>query len=209
MKRTWDRVHAERQWGIWPGEHVVRFVMRRYGDLPREERAKVHFLDLGCGAGANTWFLAQEGFRVAGVDSSPNAIDRCVGWFSEMIRHGGAFNVTFQCASATKLPFGLDSFDCVIDSCCLQHFFFPREHELALSEAHRVLRPGGRIFSKTASQRHDERAFGGMEASRMSLMGVKSAFSAFQQVQIHHAEFTDPRHGTVAHYLVEGVKSPR
>lgn len=208
-KKTWDAVHRERQWGRWPGEHVVRFLMRRYGDIAVGERPNIKFLDVGCGVGANTWLIAHEGFSVYGIDSSPAAIDRCAEWMSGMIRQGNNYDVTLECMNATKMVFPADTFDCAIDSCCLQHFFYPREHALAVAEIHRILKPGGRFFSVAASQRHDERAFGGMEASRLTLAAARTAFEAFEQVQIHHAERSDPRHGTVAHYLIEGVKSPR
>lgn len=145
----WDAVHAQRQWGEYPSEHLVRFVARHYGvsraDIVR--RGDVRFLDLGCGAGANTWFLLDQGFAVDAVDLTAEAIERA----RRTCRRRSAKMMTsarFQVAAAESLPFEDASFDCVVDVCCLQHV---EAIWLALAEVHRVLKPGGRLFSIAAT----------------------------------------------------------
>lgn len=39
-----------------------------------ENREAIKVLDFGCGAGANTWYLANKGFSVAALDGSEDAI---------------------------------------------------------------------------------------------------------------------------------------
>src|SRR3989338_994735 len=51
----------------YPNESLVAFASEINGRV----------LDLGCGSGANTWFLAKEGKETYGIDSSPTAIKLC------------------------------------------------------------------------------------------------------------------------------------
>ncbi len=76
---TWDQVYDQRLMTLWePHETVVqfvgRFLKRRIGyDRYHEHRAVRRILDLGCGNGAQSVFLAHSGFDVYGVDVSPAA----------------------------------------------------------------------------------------------------------------------------------------
>ena len=67
----WDR------WNIaggprYPHEKIVQFTFRAF---PPERRAGARALDLGCGTGAQSVFLAENGFSVVAVDISPVAVE--------------------------------------------------------------------------------------------------------------------------------------
>ncbi len=51
----------------YPHEKVIQFCFRNY---PVEARGRVRALDLGCGSGVHTLFLASEGFQVTACDIS-------------------------------------------------------------------------------------------------------------------------------------------
>src|SRR5215510_4119911 len=70
----WDDIYRSRSWGKYPKEELIRFVAGNYFGVP--DRNAVRFLDLGCGFGASTWFLAREGFSVDGIDGSSVIIKR-------------------------------------------------------------------------------------------------------------------------------------
>lgn len=88
-------------------------------------------LDIGCGEGSNTRLLAARGAVMSAIDIAPT-----------FIRHaeqaGGG--IAFQLASGTELPFDDACFDFATAFMSLMDM---PDHDLALSEAFRVLRPGG------------------------------------------------------------------
>lgn len=137
---SWEKFHTEKEWGQYPSEHLVRFIATRFYAAP--DRKKIKILDLGCGAGASIFYLEREGFDVYGCDISQAALDRCKEKFP---------SVGFWLADAKLLPYRDEKFDCVIDICCLQHV---DDLDAALSQVHRVLKPGGRLFSIMADDRH-------------------------------------------------------
>jgi SAM-dependent methyltransferase len=75
---TWDEIMRKQQWGRYPNEMVVREVMgfkqrhmHHHGGIGTEN---IPALDLGCGGGAHTMLLAENGFFVTAVDSSREAL---------------------------------------------------------------------------------------------------------------------------------------
>ena len=101
-------------------------------DLPKD--AKV--LEIGCGTGAVTRFLADlpHVSQVLGVDPSPVFIAKA----RELA--GRVQNLTFQVADGRALTYEDRSFDAVLFHTTLCHIPKPEE---ALAEALRVLHPGG------------------------------------------------------------------
>lgn len=134
----WEQIHRNSAWGRYPAEEIVRFVARNYFKRPRRE---VRFLDLGCGGGANTWFLCREGFTVFSFDGSFSAACKCRDYLEQMREAAGIFQ-----ADAACLPIRDNSFDCIVDvaAICSNH---AEAVKIILGEAFRTLKPGGRIIS--------------------------------------------------------------
>jgi len=99
-------------------------------------------LDAGCGSGRHLRALARlPDLKIFGIDRSQRDIDDALKALNEMpdaISRG--YSVT--CADITALPFENEYFDCVICSEVLEHI---PEHEAALQELVRVLKPNGEI----------------------------------------------------------------
>lgn len=89
-------------------------------------------LDIGCGEGHNTRLLAQRGAWIAAMDVSRSFIRHAVG--------AGTSNIAYSIADAATLPFADGIFDFV---CGFMSFMNVPEPECVLSEAYRVLKPGG------------------------------------------------------------------
>ena len=97
-KPPWDS-------GITPPE-VVAFVDQN------ETRGLA--LDLGCGTGTNSIFLAQHGYQVVGVDFSAKAIAT-----ARAKAHRAKLAVDFHVADVTRLDFLKEPFDFILDIGCL------------------------------------------------------------------------------------------
>lgn len=92
-------------------------------------------LDLGCGTGRHTAWLAAAGARVTAIDFSPEML-------AVARRKTSGVDVTFLTHDLHEtLPLPQEAFDLVVSGLVLEHL---RNLEGFFAEAHRVLRPGGR-----------------------------------------------------------------
>lgn len=104
-------------------------------------------IDLGCGGGQVALRLAARGHRVTGVDFSPTAI--------ALARTNAAgVPITFLEGDCLALALPDASFDLAIDNHVL-HCLLGDDRARFLREIHRVLRPGGLLFSDTMSREGD------------------------------------------------------
>jgi ubiquinone/menaquinone biosynthesis C-methylase UbiE len=95
-------------------------------------------VDVGCGTGSNAVAIADGGLEVIGVDPDQRIL--------EMAKvKDGAGDVDWREGRAESLPLDSASADAVVMSLLLHHL--PEAAKTAaLREAHRVLRPGGRLY---------------------------------------------------------------
>lgn len=151
--QTWEEILRSRTWGRYPAEEVVRFVARRFFGVP--DRRQVAVLDLGCGGGAHTWFLAREGFNVTAVDGSAAAVDQT----RELLKREGYVADVSVC-DFLNLSFPDGSFNAVLDCAAIQHN--PWNDIIAIHRhVYRMLKPGGWFLGmmlKGNSAVADERA---------------------------------------------------
>lgn len=94
-------------------------------------------LDIGCGTGNYSILLAQKGLKVTGIDISSRMLAKAKTKAAEE-----NLDINFIRASAEKLLFADNYFDIVLSVSAFE--FFPNLQP-ALLEAHRVLKPGGRL----------------------------------------------------------------
>lgn len=142
----WETVYQSRPWGQYPGEDVIRFVAGNFFRVP--DRSKVRLLEVGCGSGANLWFMAREGFSVHGVDGSPSAVrlarerldHECAGWSQT--------DGQVQVSDMASLPYPDGSFDAVLDVVAACYSPLPQARK-SYAELARVTRPGGKLFMRT------------------------------------------------------------
>ncbi len=125
---------------------MVRLTSRLYqqviADLTALRLVEGKVLDAGTGPGTLVRELARQlpGLQVSGIDLS-----------EEMIRLARAHarreqleeRVHFQSGDVAHLPYPDHSFDVVVSTISMHHWF---ELEQPLRELHRVLRPGGRLW---------------------------------------------------------------
>lgn len=140
----WNDIFASRSWGAYPSEHLIRFIAKNYYKVP--ERRKVKILDLGAGVGANTFYLAREGFDTYAVDGSAVAI--------EIIRKSLAqesLEASLMVGDVGNLQVEDEYFDCIVDINCIMCNTYEISKKI-IAHAATKLKPGGRLFSMCAKQ---------------------------------------------------------
>lgn len=106
-------------------------------------------LDAGCGTGRNLFYFLKNGYDVYGVDKNQEAIAQIQAIAHEVSGLNKTEN--FLVAPVEKMPFKDEMFDLVISSAVL-HFAEHLEHfEAMVNEMWRVLKPGGYLFCRLAS----------------------------------------------------------
>lgn len=127
-QKTFTRTHSQE-----PSAPIPDFTdfLESQGLVP----SKTKVLDIGCGKGRNSIYLALKGFQIVGVDFAPQAIKEA--------KERSKAQVVFKVVDLTKnWPFEDAHFDAVID--CNTTICIPNPgRKKAVIEAHRVLKPGG------------------------------------------------------------------
>lgn len=137
----WDKVFESNRWGRYPAEDLLRFIARNF--YQAADRSKVRILEVGCGPGANLWFVAREGFEAHGLDGSQVALDKAKARLAEE-----NINAALAKGDAMNLPYPDEYFDGVFDIECVYANTLADSKKI-ISEVHRVLKPGGHFFSRT------------------------------------------------------------
>jgi ArsR family transcriptional regulator len=107
--------------------------------------------DLGAGEGTFSQLLAQRAERVIAVDNS----EKMVEFGLETARRNGICNLEYRLGDLEALPIADATIDLAFFSQSLHHAPHPRR---AVEEAHRILKPGGRIAILDLSRHHFEEA---------------------------------------------------
>ncbi|MCA9900075.1 MAG: class I SAM-dependent methyltransferase [Ardenticatenaceae bacterium] len=109
-------------------------------------------LELGCGTGKNTGFLAQLGETVTAVDFSP-------GMLAQAQAKIAAPHVTFQVMDITQpWPTPAGAFELITCNLILEHI---ESLDFVMQQVHRALKPGGLLF---ISELHPFRQYLGGQA---------------------------------------------
>jgi ubiquinone/menaquinone biosynthesis C-methylase UbiE len=95
-------------------------------------------LDICCGAGTNTIYLASRGFAVTGIDISPKAIE-----IAKETAKAAGVTVRFQVGNVVRLPYENEEFGFVFDMGCFHHIR-PDDRDAYIKGVHRVLKDRGR-----------------------------------------------------------------
>lgn len=121
----------------YPHEKVVQFCFRNY---PAAVRPQTRALDLGCGGGVHTLFLATEGFAVTACDISENGV-RCT---REALRARGLPGEVTVCPMQ-DISYPPHSFDLILCVAVLGAAG-PEAAAGALDRLTAICRPGARAF---------------------------------------------------------------
>jgi len=136
-------------------------------------------LDLGCGAGRNSIYLAKKGFDVIGVDVSKSALRFANNWAEEE----RLSNATFTLGTMVNIPFDDYLFDAVVSVSVIHHGV--KEYIMrTIAEINRILRRKGVFIANIASVR-DPR-YGDGEKVEENTFQILEAFEQYQFEELHH-----------------------
>ncbi len=147
----WDDNYKKGRYNKWPYDIIVSFIIRYYGST---ERNKTKILDLGCGGGNHTVFLAEEGFNTYAIDGSHTAIEIT----KERLKQKG-LDANLQTANFKSIPFEDNSFDCVLDRGSIICNKWDDIIQI-YDEVFRVLKKNGKYIGILQSVDHPQRKFG-------------------------------------------------
>ncbi|MFK2827248.1 class I SAM-dependent methyltransferase [Bacillus sp. B190/17] len=141
--QTWEKIFQSQEWGKYPSEDLIRFIARNfYQELNRKD---VKILEVGCGTGANLWYIAREGFSVYGIDGSKTAIDKAIDRLNIEVP---SWSGNLKVGDIESLPFENNTFDAVIDVEAIYANNYENSKEI-YNEINRVLKIGGKLYSRT------------------------------------------------------------
>lgn len=133
-------------------------------------------LDLGCGTGNYPLYLAEKGFEMTGVDSSPSAI---------RIAKENARKRNLECEFLVMDVLGdfdkiQGTFDFVYDWLLLHHIY-PKKRKSYCENVNKILKPGGKYLSVCFSE--EDQHFGGSGKYRETPLGTTLYFSSEKELR--------------------------
>ncbi|MBW2975518.1 class I SAM-dependent methyltransferase [Candidatus Woesearchaeota archaeon] len=142
-KKSWDTVYQN----IGVVQKQVYKLIKDSVVLFRKNNVK-RILDLGCGTGRHTIFLAKKGFELYGIDISQHGLDITKKRKDELKLKG----IVLRKADMGKLPFKKDFFDAVICTSVINHARLNKIKD-TFWEIERVLREKGIFVLQVLSPR--------------------------------------------------------
>lgn len=155
---SYDRVAEQYDLSRVPlGAEVIAGALTRCG----KPLAAVELLDAGCGTGNYSLALARQVGRITAIDLSAEMLAMAR---AKLRRQAESGQIVFHQASITAMPFAEEVFDGVVFNQVLHHLESGEDasyggHLAALTEAYRVLRPGGVVVVNLCSHRQLQRGF--------------------------------------------------
>ena len=121
------------------------------GHLALRLTPAIEIADLGAGEGLVSQLLARRARQVWCIDNSPRMVE--VG--TELAKKNGLANLAYKLGDLENVPLPDKSVDLAILSQALHH---ARHPQIAVNEAHRILRPGGQLLVLDLNEHSFEKA---------------------------------------------------
>ena len=149
------RAHQEQYFNLIAGKLGKNYCPGRsweaIGHLALRLAPKITVADLGAGEGLLSQLLARRVNQVWCIDNSPRMVE--VG--TELAAKNGLVNLAYKLGDIENVPLADRSVDLTILSQALHHAQHP---EKAISEAYRILRPGGQVLILDLKEHDFEKA---------------------------------------------------
>jgi len=204
----WEKIYQEK------GEVFSEIIskVKKYTKIFKKNKYK-KILDLGCGTGRHSIYLAQNGFIVSASDISKTGIDIA----KKKAKGFNLTNIKFKVHDMRKIPYPNNYFDGIICIFTLGHGLL-KDNKDTIDEMFRVLKPKGIIITEFMSVK--DKTYGkGKEVEKNTFLGsmeedkhmlhhyftkdeIKELFSKFTKLKISSKKYF----GKVESFDVEAVK---
>jgi len=169
--KGWERIYQER------GQVHFRI-------LPKIRRASALFkardykkiLDLGCGTGRHSIYLAKAGFDIYATDISPTGVEIA----RKKAESLGLYDIHFHQHDMRIIPFADNFFDAVICTRTIQHGMLAQIRK-AIAEIYRVLKTNGIVITDLPSTATESYGLG-RELEKNTFVGARK----MEEDVIHH-----------------------
>lgn len=194
----WNQIISTRQ-NKYPSEHFVRFVARNYYNVG--DRSRVRFLDLACGAGANSQYLAGEGFRVVALDASEKALATLHARMARERDEAAKIRIDYVCQDVCDWDYPERAFNCVLDHNSLCHVQNP-----PFLWVWDTLKPGGKFFCVCPAFDTWRGTLEGKGYCRIATADeMREYLRKFSKVEIGKASYPDGAH-QITSWIIECTK---
>jgi len=109
----------------------------------------MRILDAGCGGGRNLVYFFRNGFEIMGVDADPGAVASVRAIAARLAPHLPSDN--FRVEPVERMSFADATADAVLSSAVLHFAQDERQFDAMVHAMWRVLKPGGLLFARLAS----------------------------------------------------------
>lgn len=185
----------------YPFSDVVSYFKRL--NLSKKKK-QIKILEIGCGCGNNLSFLAQDGFKVSGIDFSHKAVKIAKNVFRKK-----KLSADLVVGNIKKLNWPNEEFDYVFDRAVLTHNSYT-DIPIILDEVRRVLKKKGTfvsfdLFSINIPNKNNYKTLG--LTSFFSLIEIKKMFSKFSLKKIKIKKIFNQKNELIDEtFFIEGIK---
>lgn len=185
MKKSFDKkwennVYSKgKQINSYPFDILVSIVARKFFHFFPKDRKNIRVLDLGCGAGNNAKFFAENGFSVFGIDGSKSALSFCRKIFKKNKLKGN-----FARGDFLNLPYKDNFFDLIVDRESL-YANRPADIKKIIDEIFKRLKPGGYFVSFMFNNMHSAKA-NFIGTGRVHLVNLNEILDWFSEFKIEN-----------------------
>jgi tellurite methyltransferase len=201
MSNSFDDVYKKE--GLYYGANPSWYVEML---VKREKVLDGYALDIGCGDGRNTLFLAENGFQVIAIDNSKVAIDKL-----QKISVERKLNIQTIIADLSRFDFENGKYSLIIANTIIDHLDKDDGDELII-KLKKALKKGGIIFASvfTENDPGNRKLVASSETSqyvkRYFHSGeLRNKFSDLTLLRYHEEEFLDTNHGPQHYHFMARI----
>ena len=139
MNQVWELMYKNGKGNMFPEPLVIRFIKRNFEGV---KQLNCRALEVGCGFGAHTLFLAENGIEVSALDVSESSL----AFLEKEAKRRKLNNISTFNMPVEQFDLPKDHFDLILDITCLQHIY--RDSLLqTLEKLKQSIKPQGWFYS--------------------------------------------------------------